>query len=66
MKENTHTGPYPYKDSTTIEDASVAQLRAMKGFKGAKETDSEWLRKKNKVREETDKFYEVDTPGQAR
>ena len=66
MKENTYTGPYKEKDSTTIQDSHCDQLRSMKGFKGAKETDSEWLTKKNKVREETDKFYSWDTPGQAR
>ena len=66
MKENTHTGPYPYKDSKSIEDARVSQLRSMKGFKGAKETDSEWLKKKNAVNEKIDPFYSWDTPGQAR
>lgn len=66
MKENTHTGPYPYKDSKTIEDAGVSQLRAMKGFKGAKEVDTEWLKKKNPVKEAIDPFYSKDSPGQAR
>jgi hypothetical protein len=51
------------KDSPTIEDSRVGQLKEMKSFKGAKTVDTEWLKKKHAVREQIDPFYAPYEPG---
>ena len=63
--------PYPeehdeiqgYKDSSTIEDSHIEQLKEFYTFKDAKTPDTEWLKKKNKVREEIDSQYAPYKPG---
>lgn len=65
-KQNSNTGPYPYRDKKTIEDSSIDCLKRQKSFKGAKFTDSEWLKKKNAVRQDIDPFYSWDSPGEPR
>ena len=65
--------PYPeehdeiqgYKDSPTIEDSGIEQLKEMRSF-NAKTIDTEWLKKKNKVRQEIDPFYDPYPPGEKR
>jgi len=47
----------PHQDSPSIDYTSCEQLKSMKSFKGAKETDTEWLTKKNPVNQMTDSAY---------
>ena len=60
------TGPSPYRDKKTIEDSGIDSLKRMNHFKDAKYTDTEWLKKKNAVRQEIDPFYSWDKPGEPR
>jgi len=65
--------PYPeehdeiqgYKDSSTIEDSHIEQLKEFRTFTG-KTPDTEWLKTKNKVRQEIDPFYDPYPPGEKR
>ena len=59
MKE--YTGPYKYKDSDpdSIETVPMLQKADMKTFKQAVDVDpSQWLTKKNPVRQEIDEPYQ--------
>jgi len=47
----------PYQDSPSIDYTSCEQLKKLKSFKGAKETDTEWLTKKNPVRQKINPEY---------
>lgn len=53
----TYTGKYPHGDSGSIENAPIDQIKKLNAFKGAKTIDTEFLKKKNKVRMETDEPY---------
>ena len=47
----------PHKDSPKIDMVSKETLAKQKTFKNAKMTNSEWLTKKNPVRQEINEFY---------
>lgn len=55
-----YTGPYAYgsDDPDAIDTAGKFQLASMKSFKGAKDTSTEWLTKKNAVRSASDAPYQ--------
>lgn len=65
--------PYPeeyaeiqgYKDSPSIEDSHIEQLKEFRSFSG-KTPDTEWLKKKGKVQQEIDPFYDPYPPGEKR
>lgn len=48
---------YPHRDSPKIDGVSKETLSSMKTFKGAKLTNTQWLTKRNAVREEINPFY---------
>jgi hypothetical protein len=48
---------YPHKDTPKIDMVSKETLAKQKSFKGAKMINSEWLTKKNPVRQETNPEY---------
>ena len=52
-------GPYKYKDTDrdSIDMVGKFQLADMKSFKGAKDTSTEWLTKKNPVNQATNPEY---------
>lgn len=60
-KVKGYTGPYKYKDAKSgqdaIDTATKYQMADMKGFKGAKDTSTEWLTKKNPVNEKVNEWY---------
>ena len=67
MAEKTrNTGPFTAKNTPSIDETNVLALKKQKSFKGAAYTDTEWLTKKNAVREKIDPFYSWDKPGEPR
>ena len=62
---SAHTGPYPYK-GTAIENAQSEQATANKTFKQAKHTRTQWLTKKNPVRQKIDEPYAPFKGGEVR
>ena len=57
-----HTGPYGHKNGTSIEAVADEQMGRMKTFKNAKPISSQWLTKKNAVRQVDEKWLQYDTP----
>ena len=55
----SYHGPYKYKDKDrdSIDMVTKYQMEDMKGFKGAKLTNTEWLTKKNPVNQMTNPEY---------
>ena len=55
----SYHGPYKYKDKgqDKIDTVTKYMMADMKGFKGAKGTDTEWLTKENPVRQQTNADY---------
>ena len=63
----SETGPATrYKDSRSIEDSSIDTLKRIRHFEDAQYTDTQWLKKKNPVRDDIDPFYSWDSPGEPR
>lgn len=54
--KDRHTDKYHHPGSD-IENSSKEQLAKMNSFKGAKDTSTEWLTKKNAVNEKINEFY---------